>query len=403
MKNWKLINFLLYCGIEKTEYQSVRELIWARNKRTVRITASLSAVLGAVFLVINLIRGVDVLLPYVFLTVGSLAILGVWVLIRNRDTVPLASLICYAEMGLMFVYACILSVSESNYAVPATSVIVFIALLPQSIDDRPVRMYGVMLTESAIYLVLSYFKKAPEAFSLDAINAGTFTFIGMILYAVICTRNVREIFHNERVEGIQRKTVSTLATVVEERDENTGGHISRTEELVRLMTERMRKREAYADRSEIFFRNVVLAAPMHDIGKIKIPDAILNKPGKLTPEEFAVMKKHTAYGADIIAKMMGAEEEKEYRDIAVNIARFHHERYDGNGYPDRLKGEDIPLEARVMALADVYDALISDRVYKKAFTRTEAMATIREGRGTQFDPELTDLFLDLVNELGHSN
>ena len=139
-----------------------------------------------------------------------------------------------------------------------------------------------------------------------------------------------------------------------------------------------------------------MAAAMHDIGKIKIPDRILNKPGRLTDEEYDIMKKHSIYGAEIIRKAMGDIEETDYITVAYNIARYHHERYDGKGYPDGLKGEDIPLEARVMALADVYDALISERVYKKAFSVEKAKEIILDGSGTQFDPCLVPLFLECV-------
>ena len=161
---------------------------------------------------------------------------------------------------------------------------------------------------------------------------------------------------------------------------------------------RMRKHAGYSGLTENYCSNVALAAPMHDIGKIRIPDAILNKPGKLTKEEFEIMKRHAAFGGDIIRKTMSDVEEREYCDIAYNIARYHHERYDGTGYPDGLIGDEIPLEARVMALADVYDALVSDRVYKKAFSGEEARNIIMESSGTQFDPNLVPLFLECVKE-----
>ncbi|MBO4366862.1 MAG: HD domain-containing protein [Clostridia bacterium] len=398
MERWGFKSFLFYCGIGKEAYTSVRPLIWERNKRTVRITALLSGSMAGVFFVINLIRKSDVLFPYIFLFFGSLLILSVWLLIRNRKAIALSQILCYAEMAITCVYASLLSSTESNYAVPATSVIVFIALLPQSIDDRPVRMYLFMTAESVFYLFFSYFKKSPEVFSLDLINTVTFCVIGMILYSVICSRNVREIYQSIRVENIQRNTVSTLATVVEERDENTGGHIQRTVDYVEKLAERMKTDERYAGCTSSFYRNVVLAAPMHDIGKIKIPDAILNKPAKLDPDEYELMKKHAAYGADIIDRTMSSKEEQEYHAVAFNIARYHHERYDGTGYPEGLKGEEIPLEARIMALADVYDALVSDRVYKKAYPKEEAERIIREGVGTQFDPELGELFLAVLKD-----
>ena len=162
------------------------------------------------------------------------------------------------------------------------------------------------------------------------------------------------------------------------------------------MLEKLTECDNYSHLSEDYIRNVMLAAPMHDIGKIKIPDSILNKPGKLTAEEFEIMKKHAAYGGDIIKKTITNVEEKAYCDVAYNIARYHHERYDGKGYPDGLKGTDIPLEARIMALADVYDALVSKRVYKDAFPKEKAIQIIEEGSGTQFDPALVPIFLDCI-------
>lgn len=253
-----------------------------------------------------------------------------------------------------------------------------------------------MLCETVGYLVVSSLTKAPQAFSLDVMNAATFCLVGMVVYGIICARNIRELHQSVRVERIQRSVISSLASVVEERDESTGGHIQRTEQYVELLTGCMREHEAYSGLPREFFNNVVLAAPMHDIGKIRIPDRILNKPGKLTTEEFEIMKTHTVFGGDIIRKTMSDVEEKDYCDIAFNIARYHHERYDGTGYPDGLRGEEIPLEARVMALADVYDALISERVYKRAFSVEEAVAIIEGEAGKQFDPVLTPIFLQMI-------
>ena len=199
-----------------------------------------------------------------------------------------------------------------------------------------------------------------------------------------------------RIEKIQNSVISSLATVVEERDENTGGHIMRCEIYVEKLLDRMKSEGSYLQLTKEYRSYIAMAAAMHDIGKIKIPDRILNKPGRLTDEEYDIMKKHSIYGAEIIRKTMGDIEETDYITVAYNIARYHHERYDGKGYPDGLKGEDIPLEARVMALADVYDALISERVYKKAFSVEKAREIILDGSGTQFDPCLVPLFLECV-------
>lgn len=398
MQNNRARDFLLHCGIGRDDFNSVWPLLWERNFRTMRITAILSGGIGALFWILNLFLLSGIWLPYAFLFAGSAVTLILLTVIGRMEKAGdiWSVLICYAHIILVCVYAGILTTQESNYATPATSVIVFIALLPLCIDDRPIRMFSVMIIETATYLTVSWWLKSAHAFSLDVMNAVTFCVVGMVLYGMICARNVREIHQSARVEKIQRSIISSLAAVVEERDESTGDHIKRTENLVGLLLSRMKKHSKFADLTKEYCDNVVLAAPMHDIGKIRVPDTILNKPGRLTDEEFEIMKTHAATGSDIIRKTMSDVEEEAYCDVAYNIARHHHERYDGTGYPDGLKGEQIPLEARVMALADVYDALVSERVYKKAFSKEKAKQIILEGSGTQFDPDLVPMFLECV-------
>ncbi len=399
MRLKSLNDFLMRCSLCREEYENVRPLVWERNKRTLGITSILAASMGAVLLLVNLLTGSKVLLPYLFVFCGSLLVC-VLQRLTMRKKVPerFVIVLCYVQMLMVCIYAGILSVQSSNYGIPATSIVVFISLLPLSIDDRPVRMYLVMAAESAAYLSASCLLKSRSAFSLDILNIGTFLLIGMVLYGVICVRNVREISQSLRVEKIQQSVISSLATVVEERDENTGEHIQRTSEYVRMLSDAMKADSRYVSVSAEFLNNVQLAAPLHDMGKIRIPDAILNKPGRLTDEEYAVMKRHSAYGAEIIEKTLQVIEEEDYYNVAKNIARHHHERWDGKGYPDGLKGGEIPLEARIMALADVYDALVSKRVYKEAFSKEKACEILREGAGTQFDPDLTRLFLKSLGE-----
>lgn len=399
MRLKSLNDFLMRCSLCREEYENVRPLVWERNKRTLGITSILAASMGAVLLLVNLLTGSKVLLPYLFVFCGSLLVCVLQRLtIRKKVSERFVMVLCYVQMLMVCIYAGILSVQSSNYGIPATSIVVFISLLPLSIDDRPVRMYLVMAAESAAYLSASYLLKSRSAFSLDILNIGTFLIIGMVLYGVICVRNVREISQSLRVEKIQQSVISSLATVVEERDENTGEHIQRTSEYVRMLSDAMKADSRYVSVSAEFLNNVQLAAPLHDMGKIRIPDAILNKPGRLTDEEYAVMKRHSAYGAEIIEKTLRVIEEEDYYNVAKNIARHHHERWDGKGYPDGLNGGEIPLEARIMALADVYDALVSKRVYKEAFSKEKACEILREGAGTQFDPDLTRLFLKSLGE-----
>jgi len=203
----------------------------------------------------------------------------------------------------------------------------------------------------------------------------------------------------QRTEEIQLTrdvTILSLASLAETRDNETGAHILRTQRYVRALAEHLAGHENFHDvLDEDAIEMLFKSAPLHDIGKVGIPDAILLKPGKLSHEEFEIMKTHTTLGVEAIG---GAEKElggTSFLSYAREIAETHHEKWDGSGYPKGLKGNGIPVSGRLMALADVYDALISKRVYKPAFTHEKAKAIILEGRGSHFDPDVVDAFVEL--------
>ncbi len=196
----------------------------------------------------------------------------------------------------------------------------------------------------------------------------------------------------ERIVEMHDNLILGMATMVESRDNSTGGHIRRTSEGVRLLVEEMQKDDSLKLTAS-FCKNVIKAAPMHDLGKIAVDDAILRKPGRFTPEEFEEMKSHSSEGARIVHEILKDTDDDEFRVIAENVAQYHHERVDGSGYPEGLKGEEIPFEARIMAIADVYDALVSKRVYKEEYSFEKADRIIMEGMGTQFDPRLKDYYV----------
>jgi putative two-component system response regulator len=199
----------------------------------------------------------------------------------------------------------------------------------------------------------------------------------------------------KQISTVQDVTIMAMASLAETRDNETGNHIRRTQHYVRALALELRKLPKFASSLddttvELLFKS----APLHDIGKVGIPDAILLKPGKLTPEEFEVMKTHAALGRDaIVAAEQLLDEPVSFLQYAREIAYCHQEKWDGSGYPEGLAHERIPLSARLMAVADVYDALISRRVYKPPFPHAQAVAIIREGRGKHFDPEVVDAFL----------
>ncbi len=198
-----------------------------------------------------------------------------------------------------------------------------------------------------------------------------------------------------RLSQYNSEMVTGFATLVENRDNSTGGHIRRTKAYVQIILDEMQRKPLYyRSLTGDYMRNVVDAAPMHDIGKIATPDYILQKPGKLTDEEYAVMKQHAATGGDIIVETFANLDHPEYLRIAYEMARFHHEKWNGKGYPDGLKGTEIPLHARVMAIADVFDAISSKRCYRDPMPLDRCFEIIQDGAGTDFDPDLVELFMN---------
>jgi putative two-component system response regulator len=199
---------------------------------------------------------------------------------------------------------------------------------------------------------------------------------------------------------IQDVTIRALARLAETRDNETGNHILRTQEYVETLARRACLHPRFAMAlDEHAIALIAKSAPLHDIGKVGIPDQVLLKPGKLTPAEWEVMKTHARLGAEAIARAVeDTHQPVEFLAYARQIALHHHERWDGSGYPDALAGDAIPLAARLMALADVFDALISRRVYKEPMTPAEAMAIMTEQRGRHFDPDLLDIFLAGIDD-----
>ena len=204
----------------------------------------------------------------------------------------------------------------------------------------------------------------------------------------------------EKIVDLKNAVMETMAELVEYRDDITGGHISRTSRCLKMFTDSIMERGLYREQTSSWnIGQMILSAQLHDVGKIAIDDSILRKPGKLTEEEFEAMKKHTVLGGEIIKDIQKKTGEQEFLDYAFIFAVYHHEKWDGTGYPYGKDGENIPLIARLMAIIDVYDALISERPYKKAFPHEEAIRIIKEGKGTQFDPALTELFLSVSDQL----
>ena len=197
----------------------------------------------------------------------------------------------------------------------------------------------------------------------------------------------------KHIEAMHDKLIIGMAAMVESRDNSTGGHIKRTSEGVRILLDEIKKDPGF-DLSEEFCKDLIKSAPMHDLGKIAVDDVILRKKGRFEPEEYEQMKKHAAEGARLIEQILEGTDNDSFQKVAVNVAHYHHERWDGSGYPEGLTGDQIPIEARIMAIADVYDALVSKRVYKEKFSFEKANEIIMEGMGTQFDKKLEQAYIN---------
>ena len=205
---------------------------------------------------------------------------------------------------------------------------------------------------------------------------------------------------DRQMTAIQDVTILTMASMAETRDSETGNHIRRTQNYVRALAEKLRPNPRFTSfLTDANINTLFKSAPLHDIGKVAIPDRILLKPGKFTPEEFEIMKTHTTLGWEAInnaERMLGTQ--AEFLSMAKDIALFHQEKWDGSGYPQGRAGDRIPISARLMAVADVYDALISRRVYKEGMPHEVAVKIIIEGKGKHFDPDMVDAFVEIQDE-----
>ena len=209
----------------------------------------------------------------------------------------------------------------------------------------------------------------------------------------------QEVYEKTRhIQLVQDSIITGIASVVASRDNSTGDHVKRAKAVVKIVAAKLAESSELELKKE-FLETVIKVAPMHDLGKVAIDDRILRKPERLTNEEYEMMKSHSVEGARVIRKVLAEVDDETMTKIAINVARYHHERWDGKGYPEGLVGEQIPIEARIMALADVFDALASKRYYKEALSFEQVFGIIEEGLGTQFDPVLGKLFVDCRPQL----
>ena len=203
--------------------------------------------------------------------------------------------------------------------------------------------------------------------------------------------------HNAQIHSMQEKMIIGIADLIESRDNNTGTHIRNTSNYVGMLALACMEEHIYPEIiDKEFISRISRAAPLHDVGKISVPDSILKKPGRLTPEEFEIMKLHAPEGGRIVRDILKGVTDESYTQLAYDVATYHHEKWNGTGYPEGLSGDAIPVSARIMAIADVYDALTMERVYKKPMPAEQALQIISEESGSHFDPSLATLFVNLM-------
>ena len=251
---------------------------------------------------------------------------------------------------------------------------------------------GHFLSKFIMLSLLQRFENESLAHQLASMND--------VLEHKVEERTAQLLHKTEEVSQIRDVTIMAMASLAETRDNETGNHLKRTQKYIRALAMKLRDHPRFRDfLTDDNIESLFKLAPLHDIGKVGIPDAILLKKGKLTPEEFEIMKTHPTLGGNAIAMAeSGLPKPNRFLHIAREIATGHHEKWDGSGYPLGLEGETIPISARLMALADVYDALISRRIYKKPFTHADAVAHILLGHGKHFDPDVADAFLAIQDE-----
>lgn len=280
----------------------------------------------------------------------------------------------------------------------AAIVTVLIGLIRDRLLTRPLKKLGDAARDIAkgdfsvrITPIRSDGKKDFVEVLFDDFNSMTseLSFINKNLHALVNEKTIK-------VVKLQESILKTMSNMVDYRDNFTGGHICRTQHTVKLLLDEIKEQGLFTDTVKSWDISLILqSAQLHDVGKIVIGDHILKKPGPLTSDEYDEMKKHVFYGLNIIERIETESGESELLKYAKIFALTHHEKWDGLGYPNNLSEEKIPLQGRIMAIADVYDALVSERPYKKAMTHEEAVKIIIDGKGTHFDPVLIDLFMDI--------
>ena len=405
----RIFEFIAYSGVDKKTYKALSSDIDNTNRKSLYILSFLGLADGLLMSIVTFLNNGAIATKAVYLSalVYSLLLLVFLRLKKVSQRHFVLVIVSYFSLIATFVYGGVLAFYRPapNDVLAVTFNVVLVAFPLLFIVPNWIMWLLIILADCG-FILCTFFFNSPDVRSINILNAGSFGIVSIVFYTLIANIRISQLAGRLRryedarkLVDAQSQMVFALSDVIESRDGETGDHVNRTQRYVENLLSYIRKDPEYRGLlTDDYIFHVVRAAPLHDIGKIKIKDEILNKPGKLTKEEFEQIKLHTVYGAEIIDHTISKISNQDFLPIARNIALYHHEWYDGTGYPEHKKGNDIPFEARVMALADVYDALVSKRCYKEAYPKEEALEIIKEEEGSHFDPKLVGYFIEMMSE-----
>lgn len=392
----KFKSIFLYDGLKsKEEYDSVVDEIKEQNRKNISLYSSVLSILFFLLFIVSLFAtSIDQnRFSFLFIAICA-AIMSALLYTLAKKRLWINTMLTYIFMTFMFAFAIYIgTVTGSNE--PAVAFCVFIALAPFWTYDNALRSITYRLAVSIVFFTLAFKYKETSVVLTDTVDVLAYGIVSTVV-ALIYQKTVTSAYYlrknmraeikekTSQIERLSLQSISAMANSIDAKDKYTNGHSSRVAKYSKIIAEKIGMDEEMQD-------NIFYIALLHDVGKIGIPDQIINKPDRLTDEEYEIIKKHPVIGYDILKEI------EELPGIATG-ARSHHERYDGKGYPDGLTGEDIPEIARIIAVADAYDAMTSNRSYRKLLEQSKVRDEIEKGKEKQFDPKFADVMLDIIDE-----
>ena len=407
----RLIRLFLYCGVPKDEYNSVKKDAYVSNFRVWKYLHLFIGIAFAALYADNILQSGLTLNSFIRLGMlcYSAAVFYLFSGHVKEDSLA-GQLIIYLTMVLLLLITFWLGIRRPDMM--AVSFIVMLVLLPMFMIDKPYFMAIVIILSGSIYLFHAKICKSDDVFRGDVINVIAYGLLGIIINAfynsirikefLLIKKNAEQLVNLNKsmaeteklsvaMQRMSQALIDVLGDVVEGRDVNSGDHIRRVKGYTNILANRVMKDLPEYGLDDYTVKLMTFTSSLHDVGKISIPDSILLKPGRLTKEEFEIMKTHCEKGCEVLEKMSN-HWDREYLDMGLTICRSHHEKWDGNGYPDGLKGDEIPIAAQIVSLADIYDALTTKRVYKDAYSHDMAFEMILKGECGVFSEKLLSCF-----------